>query len=453
MEHRDKFLILEEQDNIREILNFTIESQFNLEALRARNYQEASEILEKNSNIMFILCGETLDKSDAKRLFTSYIVSGLMSNCRFFDFTDNKEILEYDGITADKKIERKNSFKKIISLIEDFVLIDENFDKKEFTAVSIDTLSFFEGISTDLFLKLSSGRCIKLFKEGDIIDDDDITKYKNKNVEFLFIKKDTYKWILKMIKNSFDNVVDNKDLKIDLNSFFDENEFVDVDEVEKKISEEFSIPEETTKEIKEKTQKVILDMRKNTTLKNFLKRLSFDPNNEKILQERNNLVSFLACSLSKVLEWGSEGTYEKLVYSAHIQDLLLTNNPKLAMITTKSEFEEIKDTLSDNDIKLFEHHPTIMGQLIEKDNYAPKDAYHIVRQHHERPDGSGFPSGINHKRIVPMSALFIISLDLAHYIIKNPNNYDLKTFKELKRREYTGQSFYKILNALDEINT
>ena len=101
------------------------------------------------------------------------------------------------------------------------MVIDESFEKKEFTAVSIETLSFFNGISTDLFIKLNTGRYVKLFKEGDIIDDSDITKGSfgrrgaldligdryYRNDFYNKIQKDIYRQVLRIMADDLDGWV------------------------------------------------------------------------------------------------------------------------------------------------------------------------------------------------------------------------------------------------------
>ena len=49
----------------------------------------------------------------------------------------------------------------------------------------------------------------------------------------------------------------------------------------------------------------------------------------------------------------------------------------------------------------------------------PPDVSVIIEQHHERPDGNGFPNGINFKRISVFSSIFIVAHDFVKYVMNN----------------------------------
>ena len=43
----------------------------------------------------------------------------------------------------------------------------------------------------------------------------------------------------------------------------------------------------------------------------------------------------------------------------------------------------------------------------------------IIAQHHERPDGSGFPHQLDEKKIFPLAASFIVAEDFVNTIYEN----------------------------------
>ena len=74
-----------------------------------------------------------------------------------------------------------------------------------------------------------------------------------------------------------------------------------------------------------------------------------------------------------------------------------------------------------------------------------------VLQHHERPDGRGFPSGIDHTRFTPLSALFVIAEDLVGALEARPSD-DLRAivhdFVESRTDYYRQGAFKKILSTI-----
>jgi response regulator RpfG family c-di-GMP phosphodiesterase len=78
----------------------------------------------------------------------------------------------------------------------------------------------------------------------------------------------------------------------------------------------------------------------------------------------------------------------------------------------------------------------------------------MIREHHERPDGSGFPRGLGANSISLLGAIFIVSLKVSDFIYLrsdalSPENYDnlrLELKSELLQNYYHGQ-FRKVVDG------
>ena len=197
-----KFIIMEQQVNLREVLVFYVESTFGFTPLRATNSKEAIQYLT-NSDVVLVLCG-TGDHADEASLLTNYCSQFLSKNPILFHPLNNllapksvkKEDVDKSEITEDK-----TNIQVLIEKLNGFFKINPDGPKKEFTSISIDSLPFFNGITSDLFIKLQSDRYIKLFKDGDVVNNSDVAKYKNKGVLQLYLKKECCFWTLKQIEN------------------------------------------------------------------------------------------------------------------------------------------------------------------------------------------------------------------------------------------------------------
>ena len=64
-------------------------------------------------------------------------------------------------------------------------------------------------------------------------------------------------------------------------------------------------------------------------------------------------------------------------------------------------------------------------------------------QHHERPDGSGYPRGLNATQISPLGALFIIAEDLVHEALEG-EGVTVDSFFTKKAPLYSRGQFKKI---------
>ncbi len=78
----------------------------------------------------------------------------------------------------------------------------------------------------------------------------------------------------------------------------------------------------------------------------------------------------------------------------------------------------------------------------------PPDTDLIILQHHERPDGSGFPRGLTHTRIGTLASLFILAEDLVHHSARNGGRCDLHVFKEEYGPTYGAGHFKRVFKSL-----
>ena len=90
----------------------------------------------------------------------------------------------------------------------------------------------------------------------------------------------------------------------------------------------------------------------------------------------------------------------------------------------------------------------------------PPDVDSIIAQHHERPDGSGFPRGLTHLRIGPLATVFIVAHDIVTYLFDNDiaganveKGLDLDKFIEQKSKTYQMGTFKKVIAVVPKIRS
>jgi len=198
---------------------------------------------------------------------------------------------------------------------------------------------------------------------------------------------------------------------------------------------------ENIKAIVEKEQKV----------EHFLKVLQKNKKDYAFFTQKMNSTSVIACLLAKQLDWISKTTMDKLVYASVICDLTLAVRPDLLRIQGMAEFERIKGSLSDEDQKIYLSHPKDSAYLIKKYfSLAPSDTDALAYEHHEMPDGTGFPMHLRAERISPLSALFIVANDFSSYFLTddepNMDDFILKCHSR-----YNFVNFRRIIKALERL--
>ena len=69
--------------------------------------------------------------------------------------------------------------------------------------------------------------------------------------------------------------------------------------------------------------------------------------------------------------------------------------------------------------------PEKTAQLIRSNTEISEDVARIIHEHHEKPDGTGFPQQLSHKNIHPLSAIFIVLHDFVEQLYLTHFNPEL----------------------------
>jgi response regulator RpfG family c-di-GMP phosphodiesterase len=162
----------------------------------------------------------------------------------------------------------------------------------------------------------------------------------------------------------------------------------------------------------------------------------------------SNILIYLCCGISCTLEWHSDFTSAKLCMAALLHDLTLdVEEIENAEQLNKMALEKVSSPA----VEIYKTHPAKSAALLSGIKNLPPDIDKIILQHHERPDGKGFPSNLNHSRFTPLGALFVIAEDLVVELGKRPDQEIPAVIQEFitSRSEYYGQGYFKkVLSSL-----
>jgi HD-GYP domain-containing protein (c-di-GMP phosphodiesterase class II) len=339
------------------------------------------------------------------------------------------------------------------ALVEDASKIfggTSHVNDEPYCRISLNFLSVLDGINKNLYIKIGADKFIKISHEDDDTNLVDITKYRSKGIEYLYLARQTAVWVINQIEGQ-------------INIFLKANNFRFVlrganESPEKRFEQRLlRINDEVhvDKEFKETIEKAITRIRavveKDTKVDEYLKHFKQKQDEYALFTQKMNLTSVLSCALAKELEWISKTTMDKLVFASVLCDITLAVRPELLMISGLPEFNKVKDTFSEEDQRIFLTHPKDAANLIKRYfTTAPPDTDALAYQHHEQPDGTGFPQGLKADRISPLAALFIVANDFAYYYLRD-DEPTLDEFLLRSHGKYDYVNFRKIIKALEKV--
>lgn len=296
-----------------------------------------------------------------------------------------------------------------------------------------------------VYLKMLDGRYIPVFKAGDRILESDIQHFlaKRPDQEF-YLKRDELKALLRSRSGEIEALTSSRP--------------IEEERLEKTIRGSYGLVRDVVREIgfTPEAQSVAI-----ASVEATLKILGARPKMKVILENLRSKegdyipshslnLGKVACALAHKIGWRSETTYFKLSLAAFLHDISLEEDSQakvfdLQLVSENSEFTA-------DAIREIKMHPIRAAEYARQFQEVPYDVEQIVSQHHERPNGSGYPRGLVVRFFTPLSALFIVAQDLIEYSEEN-GDISFDGFFKKKELEYNVGIFRKIARALQTDTT
>jgi len=298
-------------------------------------------------------------------------------------------------------------------------------------------LKGFKGkLTFDVFVKLST-QYLLIFKKNTVVDISKLDNYIQKDLDNLYVK-DEDKEILKSILGIKEEVI------------------VEPKLIDSQFSNNFK-----------------------TTVKNCIDDLFINNNISKatynkieyLIDDLINTISIAPSELSIVLSDISDDSYfmyhstSVSILSIHIARLFSPDNRKLHKIvglggflhdigkakTKEHEFNPVLNKDVYNNISYLEH-PTFGYKNLSSFDFIPEEVKLVILQHHERPNGKGFPNKLRNSQIFLPSKIVATANDFSKLIAKPPFGKRLKPIEAVKQLLLEGDNYgQNIVNYLAKV--
>lgn len=446
------FLVVSASPYMRGILKFVLETLL---------HTEVTELESEEKALLFL---KNLEAAPSMIVY-DYMPNAFLVEDFLIDLKENSK--EVRIILLVDKVRQEG--KELLKDVAQFRIMDESglpnnlleeaktlfegtpwLNDSEYCRIDINFLTILDGINKNLFIRIGADKYIKVYHENDNTNILDIKKYKEKGINYLYLSRETAMWVITQIQNQIDIFLKANNFRFVLRGASDSPEKRFEQKI-LRIGDEVHIDKEFKETIDRAVEKIRATVEKEPKIDSFMKALKEKQDQHALFTQKLNITSMIACVLAKQLDWISKSTLDKLVYASVLCDITLAVRPELLKIQHLQDFESTKPTLTDEDQKIFLSHPKDAAGLIKSYfSSAPPDTDAIVYQHHELPDGTGFPLGLRAEKISPLSALFIVANDFAYYFIKDDEpTMDDFLLKCSGRYDYV--NFRKVIKALERV--
>lgn len=438
-------LVVCQKDENWEIHNFNIAAALKAEITWSEDSSSAVNLLLRDHPVDLLIC----DNSVESMFVLKYLVS--VNSTVPYILVDNNE----DGnVTAFPDL-------KLIGRVVDFSQIDElstlvgkatisgdlkvGAEESDFCRIATELLLRIVPLRVDIYIRLSKLKFVKMFKAGQMFKPEDAQRYVHKKkIQYLYVHNDDVGQVLEYFKAGLGRLVEPDAVLPEDRARVAAAILDSVGELGNRLG--------FTEDVQEIAKKGVEMTIKSIGASPKLRRMAHlvKSNRGTYFSSHSVALAHVACGLAAKLEWPSETTFVKLTMAALFHDIVF-RKPHLAEIETLEQLEKKKNILTQEDIDFVKNHPMAVAQVLGNFKEVPPDVDVIVAQHHERPDGSGFPRKLTSNHIAPLAALFIVAHDLVLFIYESPEDMSLDAFN--KRFKYTSEfargTFAKAISAID----
>jgi HD-GYP domain-containing protein (c-di-GMP phosphodiesterase class II) len=438
-----RVLIVKGDPALRGKMTFLLETELKASVKEAENVQEGlGFLLDENQKFNVLICD---DSTENQKLFKYLMTADLGIRCLLLKDPKAAPVLAFPDLVAGHV-----NPEKVTEGIKEFFAAFLNSEKPD-QAVGEDAnycrirplvVVKEYPLASDVFIRLSALKYVKIFNKGDNHSDRDMVKFfKDKKLDYLYLTNADAAKFADNVKGSLE-----KEFKAASTPGAATKVAASVHETVAELGSRLGFTPEVQALAK---QGMVMTLKTIGTGTPMLSQIFKSVMAEKDKYSGNHaiLTAQLACSLATLMKWSSESTFQKLTFAAFFHDIAITNN-NLVQINSPEELEKRKAEFTKEEITTFKAHPLIGAQTTAKFKEVPPDVDVIISQHHERPDGTGFPRKLAGEKIAPLAALFIIAHDLVHEVLQN-GSAGLPAYLENYKKQYPAGRFKKILDCVD----
>jgi len=283
----------------------------------------------------------------------------------------------------------------------------QEHDNQRYYQVSSDHFMQSGHTAYDLYIRIGQEKHLKIFSQGDQIESYELDRLTEGGERELYLKENDYAHFTQHLLGMASNNIDQKSTDMGHATAL----AVFAQKTLNSTLHQIGINESTVETANDCIEIVSKLVEKNGTLSDFLSKCLHQDD----FSSRHSVVTaYVAVAMLSYTPFSSQSTHLKMTLAAMFHDIALEDEE---LIKIPSNEDKTFNKLSSHRKKIYLQHPQLAVDILNKIDGLPPDVETIILQHHEHPDGHGFPRSLAFNRIHALSAFFIIAEDFTHSII------------------------------------
>ncbi len=322
--------------------------------------------------------------------------------------------------------------------------IAQKASEEVYVAMPIQAILASKPLRMDVYVKLGEGRYVRFLRKGDEAEPEQIKRYQEKNAEGLFyVRKSDCEILLRQRADAINEAAK----KVPITKSDNAKQFNSSYNLVKDVVKQVGFTQEAQNIAKNSVAMTLKAIGTRPQLTSILQELRKKDGNYTV--SHSLMLGQVACAIAHKIGWHSSSTFFKLSLAAFMHDIAL-NDSRLAQVTSL-EVAKSAGGYSDEELNIIKTHPGRAAEYSQQFSEIPPDVDQIIMQHHESPDGKGFPRELGAKFISPLAALFIIAHEMVDCFMDEPEA-TVESFLLQNQSRYNAGQFKKIVSALLDLD-
>ncbi len=446
-------LVADDEELLRDIVEMILESEISANFIKVEDGAQGIKILNTNKEIDLIISDYSMPLKNGGDL---YIENTKIKNCPFV-LLSGGEISDYPSFKGFKEKNPLNRFvekpyeqEKLVSTVKEIIskLHENNTEIVEdqtqyinprnqdrLLKVKLDYFIKYAKSAHDVFIQLGSDKFVRIMDEKNAKESvtEILNYYKAKKIEHVFITEDKFNELVLYYKDRTINYVRPEESVKIAGALF----HLSVSTLTN-LGMSSGMIEKTNLALDQAIKEITKDNSLNDKFKNICE-------NEGFIVGHSILLTHIAGNILQKTTYQFDSNIKRIGLAALVHDLALDD--ELAQKEVNINF--VGDRVEKHKIL---NHPMEAVKFLQSKNELFEDTKKIVLEHHEKPDGTGFPKGLNASNTYIFSALFNLSHDLAVNLIKS--NYRIESliyYLEIHEAYYNHGAYAKFYQIAKDV--
>ncbi len=395
-----KVLIVDDDSDIRDILEFTFSCEAEANFIHASSGNEAIKIIKENSDIDIIICDYNMpdgDGGDVYKFLLDHKIDMAYVFCSSELVSDHDEFEDETYLLGEvTKPYLYDGVQRIVQQYNQKNTVSKN--TSDYLEVSLELLRKATELPCDIYVGLNNEKILKIFNLGETFLQNEYDKFRKKGIDFLLIKKENAYLFVEQVCLEIEEALLNESQEPEKKVFNSHT-------VVMSTISHLGLSERVIKMAKRSVDYALETFKNNPKFKKIEQHIFGHPGS--YLTSHSVALAYISVALLERTKWDSPETRDKLVLASFLHDATI-RHPNF----TESSFGEKSELLSLKD------HPKKVQEVLKNLKDIPLDLDRILLEHHERPDGSGFPRSLTGSQLHTLSTVFIFSHDIVDLIFK-----------------------------------